>query len=165
MSDNPLIRVSAVVLHNADGHVLTVRKRGTSRFMLPGGKPEAGETPAETAVRECLEETGIDVAPGDVVPLGTFRAAAANEAGHEVEGVVFTYPSPVVVHAPAGEIEELRWLDLNNPLPDDLAPLLSQYVLPAVASTTCPTPPTARVLAVASSGVHEFSKDLRARST
>jgi len=47
-----VIRVSAVVLRNAAGEVLTVRKRNTSRFMLPGGKPDPGETPAETAVRE-----------------------------------------------------------------------------------------------------------------
>ena len=39
-----------------DGHVLTVRKRGTSMFMFPGGKPEAGESPVEAGVREVREE-------------------------------------------------------------------------------------------------------------
>lgn len=133
MSTNPLIHVSAVVLRDIRGHVLTVRKRGTDRFMLPGGKPEDGETTADTAVRECVEETGVMLEAGDVVELGTFRAPAANEADHEVEGAVFTHPDPVVVQAPSAEIEELRWLDLNEPLPDDLAPLLADHVIPALA--------------------------------
>ena len=46
------IRVSAVVIRDADGRVLTVRKRGTSMFMFPGGKPDPGERPVDAAVRE-----------------------------------------------------------------------------------------------------------------
>jgi len=37
-----IIRVSAVVLRDAQGRVLMVRKRGTSMWMNPGGKPEPG---------------------------------------------------------------------------------------------------------------------------
>ncbi len=36
---------------------------------FPGGKREAGETPAETAVRECREETGLDIVTGDVIDV------------------------------------------------------------------------------------------------
>ena len=55
------ITVAAIAFVRADGRVLTVRKRGTSRFMLPGGKPEAGEQPMDTAVREIQEEVSVDV--------------------------------------------------------------------------------------------------------
>ncbi|WP_127481177.1 NUDIX hydrolase [Nocardioides pantholopis] len=131
-AEPPLIGVSAVVLRDARGRVLTVRKRGTARFMLPGGKHEPGESPEQTAVRECSEEVGVHLDPVQLRRLGRFRAAAANEAGHEVEAVVFEHPSvadPVV----AAEIDELRWLDPSaTPLPDDLAPLLAQRVLPAL---------------------------------
>lgn len=34
---------------------------------FPGGKIEAGESPAEAAARECLEETGLSVTIGDVL--------------------------------------------------------------------------------------------------
>lgn len=37
--ESPEIRVSALVLR-VDGAMLMVRKRGTTAFMLPGGKPE-----------------------------------------------------------------------------------------------------------------------------
>ena len=51
--------VTASVCVLRDGALLTVRKRGTSRFMLPGGKLELGETPVECAVREAADKAGI----------------------------------------------------------------------------------------------------------
>ncbi|MDQ4110455.1 MAG: NUDIX domain-containing protein, partial [Actinomycetota bacterium] len=39
--------------------MLTVRKNGTTKFMLPGGKLEPGESAAEAAVREVAEELGV----------------------------------------------------------------------------------------------------------
>ena len=127
-----MIVVSGVVLVADDGTLLTVRKRGTQRFMLPGGKPEAGEDARAAAVRECREEVGVVIAPADLTRLGTFRTAAANEPGHEVIGTIFTHRAPAHV-APGAEIAELRWLDPHaRPLPNDLAPLLAEAVLPAL---------------------------------
>ena len=131
--DERLIRVSAVVLRDESGRVLTVRKLGTSRFMLPGGKPEAGETAAETALREAHEELGVVLDSALLAPLGTFRSAAANEPDHLLESTVFTHP-PVAIAGPAAEIAELRWLDPAAELPDDLAPMLLENVLPALAA-------------------------------
>lgn len=130
---NEIIRVSAVVLRDHQGRVLTVRKRGTARFMLPGGKPEAGESPAETALREVQEELLIDLEPAALRHLGTFLADAANEAATQVHAEVFEHPS-VRVGEPAAEIEELRWLDPTGPRPADLAPLLEHHVLPALTA-------------------------------
>lgn len=128
--------VAAVCLRDADGRILTVRKRGTSSFMLPGGKLEPGETAAEAAVREVAEEVGLEVAA--VVPLGHFVTDAANEPGHLVDAEVFTadLPGEPVV---SGEIDELRWLDPSSHLDlqrDDIAPLLVRHVLPALARVT-----------------------------
>ncbi|WP_232783612.1 NUDIX hydrolase [Mycobacteroides franklinii] len=111
---------------------MTVRKRGSSRFMLPGGKPDPGESAAETAVREVREELSIDLEPAALQPIGVFRAAAANEPGFDVESTVFAHP-PVPVSQPAAEIEELRWQLLDKPYPTDLAPLLTEHVLPILS--------------------------------
>ncbi|MFD0994412.1 8-oxo-dGTP pyrophosphatase MutT (NUDIX family) [Pseudoclavibacter chungangensis] len=128
------IRVSAVVLRDARGRIVTVRKRGTSRFQLPGGKPEAGESAADAAVRECAEETGVALEPAALVPLGRFSAPAANEAGRDVQGDVFASTEPGAAErvSALAEIEEVRLLDPSLPLPDDLAPLLRDHVLPAL---------------------------------
>ncbi len=52
--------------------VLLGRKRtglGTDRIVGPGGKLEPGESPAQAAAREVLEETGVVVDPADLVPI------------------------------------------------------------------------------------------------
>jgi 8-oxo-dGTP diphosphatase len=129
---NPRIVVSAVCVFDADGRLLTVRKSGTDKFMHPGGKPEAGETAAEAASRELEEEVGIVLAPERLKLLGTWLADAANEAATQIEATVFTAPG-VWSARPSAEIAEIRWLDLASELPDDLAPLLTDHVLPALA--------------------------------
>lgn len=131
MTAPKVIEVATVIVRRAGGEILTVRKCGTTRFMLPGGKPEAGETPARTAVRECEEEVGLRIDPHDLRPLGTFTAAAANEPDREVRGTAFVYASDESVTT-QGEIVELRWLDPEAPLPTDLAPLLEHQILPAL---------------------------------
>ena len=124
------IHVSAVVMRDAAGRVLHVRKRGTQMLMLPGGKPESGETAAATALREFAEELGAELDPAQLRFMGEFRAAAANEPGQLVVAQVFIHPHVSGVTACA-EIEELAWLDpLSNR--DDIAPLNTEHIFPAL---------------------------------
>lgn len=62
-STHRVVNVCAVAIRNRDGLVLTVRKRGSDGFMMPGGKPEPGETPLQTACREVNEEIGLTPTP------------------------------------------------------------------------------------------------------
>lgn len=122
---SPTIVVSAVALVR-DGAVLTVRKAGTSRFMLVGGKPDLGESPLDCALRETREEVSLDL--GDLTLLGEFESEAANEPGHRLHSTVYTAElngEPVA----AAEIAELRWTALDGDY-DDLAPMLRINVLP-----------------------------------
>lgn len=127
---HPVITVSAVAFVREDGDILTVRKRGTSRFMLPGGKPEQGESPAEAAVREVREEVGIVLDLGELSLLGAWEADAANEPGHTLDATVFTAALTGIPVA-AAEIAELRWSSPADPF-GDLAPLLRDRVIPAL---------------------------------
>lgn len=124
--------VSAVVIRDELGRVLVVRKRGTSCFMLPGGKIESGETPAQAGVRELLEEVGAVLDPASLVLLGEWTAPAANEPDHHVHGHVFEHPWVPGLSVRA-EIEELLWLHpADMGARGDLAPLLVTRVLPAL---------------------------------
>lgn len=59
----PIIAMGgACAIFDFDGRVLLVRHTyGRLNWELPGGGAEPGESPDETAVREVLEETGLDV--------------------------------------------------------------------------------------------------------
>lgn len=125
--DDRHIVVAAVALVR-DEHVLTVRKRGTERFMLVGGKLEPGESPRDAALRETYEEVGLRI--GAATLLGEFHSAAANEPGHTLHSTVFWVESDDEPVASA-EIAEVRWTPLRDH-PDDLAPMLEHDVLPAI---------------------------------
>ena len=57
----------AAVIINDRGEVLLQLRRDDRRWGLPGGAMEPGEEPAETLVREVLEETALEVVPERIV--------------------------------------------------------------------------------------------------
>ncbi len=125
--------VAAVVIRDEAGRILVVRKAGTRRFMLPGGKIEPGETPDATAVREAREELGIELDRTQLALLGAWTAAAANEDGRTVHGHVYEHPYVAGITA-RSEIDEVAWIPpAEIARRDDIAPLLVQRVLPLYA--------------------------------
>ena len=68
------IPVGVHVLVERGGQVLLMRRAGTGFFdglySLPGGHVEAGESLPVAAAREMEEETGLVIAPGDLVCEG-----------------------------------------------------------------------------------------------
>lgn len=124
----PAIRIAAALIDDGGGSLLLVRKHGTLRFMLAGGKIEGGETPFEALVRELAEELGL--AATDARLLGRFSAPAANEPGHVVDADVFHLTvMPATLQAEA-EIEEAIWATPDEAALLPLAPLMRLHVLP-----------------------------------
>ncbi len=122
--------VSAVVMRDDAGRILVVRKQGTSRYMLPGGKIEPGESPDQTAVREAHEELGVDLDPELLTFVGEWTAPAANESGHTVHGHIYEHPWVPGVDV-RNEIAESQWVSpADLACRDDIAPLLQNRVLP-----------------------------------
>ena len=129
----PTIRIAAAVIVDDAGRILLVRKRGTIAWMQPGGKVEPGELPADTLARELAEELGLTLDAADFEHWGRFGAAAANEPGHVVDCDIYAVTietEPVV----AAEIEELRWVELDD-ASITIAPLALEHVWPRLRAT------------------------------
>lgn len=126
--------ISAVCFRDEQGRILTVRKRGTSKFMLVGGKLEPGEDPATAAVREVAEEVRLEIRLDELELLGTFDSDAANETDTRIASTVYLAPLPGgATPESAAEIAELAWLDpATASARDDLAPLLQHHVIPVL---------------------------------
>ncbi|GHD23188.1 putative MutT/NUDIX-like protein [Nocardiopsis kunsanensis] len=56
---NTLVPASNLLVVDDHGAVLLQRRRDTGQWALPGGAQDIGESAAQCAVRECVEETGI----------------------------------------------------------------------------------------------------------
>jgi 8-oxo-dGTP diphosphatase len=124
-----IISVVAALIRDNNGRVLLVRKRGTSAFMQPGGKRDAGESDAAALAREIVEELGCRVSENSARPLGVFDADAVNEPGLLVRAAVYAVDVEGAIE-PRAEIDQVIWVD-PRALPDlPFAPLTRDHVLP-----------------------------------
>ncbi len=69
----PKVGAEAAIF-DAEGRILLVRRNDDGRWCLPCGWVEPNEAPAEAAVRETREETGLEVRPLQLVDVFTRRA-------------------------------------------------------------------------------------------
>lgn len=128
-----VLRISAVLVTDDAGRILLVRKRGTSRFMQPGGKLEPGESFAAAAAREMGEELGLTVPASGLEDLGHWYGPAANEEDTFIDAGLFGWSLPAGSPQPAAaaEIEEILWISPAAAAErTDLSPLLSERILP-----------------------------------
>ena len=132
-----VLTLSAVLVRDTAGRILLVRKRGTTKFMQPGGKLEPGESFSAAAAREMKEEIGLDVPESDLEYLGDWYGPAANEDNTFINAGLFAYSLPDAGGTPgaravaAAEIEELLWTDPAQALArNDISPLLRDHILP-----------------------------------
>jgi 8-oxo-dGTP pyrophosphatase MutT (NUDIX family) len=79
---------SALVRDEA-GRVLLLRRPDNNLWTIPTGGLKKGETVRECAVRECREETGIEIETGALVG-------------------VFTTPDHVIEYIKGGKVDEVR---------------------------------------------------------
>jgi ADP-ribose pyrophosphatase YjhB (NUDIX family) len=120
----PTWQVGAAAAVVADGRLLLVRHRYRDRWGLPGGVTNRSEDPADTAVRETREETGVPV----VLRGEAVSGAAARWQRLDVAYAAVLAPGarPEDAHVASPEIAEVRWWPLDGlpPLQPEAATLL-----------------------------------------
>jgi ADP-ribose pyrophosphatase YjhB (NUDIX family) len=120
MEKRPGVGVAVMVL--MQGKVLLGRRNddpekagsllhGEGTWTLPGGKLDFHERPAEGAVRECLEETGINIKNPLLMSVG-------NEMVHDAHFITLGFLSSEFEGEPTvmepEEITEWRWFPLGE---------------------------------------------------
>ena len=131
MPEGGVVRsAGGVVLRQQDVLLIRVSDiKGRPVWSFPKGRLDAGETPAQAALREVMEETGwycrIDA------DLSTTEYWFQREGRRCRKTVVWFKMSPLELSGvPDGEVEEVQWVDLDEAprrltYPSDVA-LLSQ---------------------------------------
>lgn len=114
--DSGMKRVVAKIALLNDGKLCMGKRNDNGAYTEPGGNVEQGESPLDGIVRETYEETGIELNPDEVKPLG--RAVVKNEEGEEIE--VHTFQAEVdskrttTKEDPDGEVSHWEWFDISN---------------------------------------------------
>jgi 8-oxo-dGTP pyrophosphatase MutT (NUDIX family) len=114
--------VTAVVL-DEDGRLLLGRRSDTGRWALITGIIDPGEQPADAAVRECEEETGVMVVPERLTGVSVSEPIV-HANGDRAQYLELTF----LCRAVGGEARvnddeslEVGWFD-RDALPGDLGP-------------------------------------------
>jgi 8-oxo-dGTP diphosphatase len=129
----PYLAVSAAIFR--DDRVLIVRRAlppAHGLHTLPGGAVELGETLEEAVIREVREETGLKIAPLELVG---FRQAIARDAAGRVERHFVILPFAA------------RWIDGEISLNEELAE--AQWREPAELAGLKTTEGLAQIVALA----------------
>ena len=99
------------VVRNPKGEILAIYRR--NRWDLPKGKLDPGETFAEAAVREVMEETGIrDVTLGPLITtsMHAFRTRRNQRALKVTKWYAMTSPKQKLKWQVEEDIEEATWI-------------------------------------------------------
>ena len=90
--------------------ILVAKSFGKSKYYIPGGKRDNGETDHQTLIRESKEELNIDIIDNSIEFVGIFSAQAhGQDEGVEVK--MSCYKAQFIGEIKANsEIEDIKWV-------------------------------------------------------
>ncbi len=111
---NSVVPSANVIVVNNSGEILMIRRSDNDNWALPGGAMDLGESLPAAAVRETLEETGVQVEITGLVgiytdPRHVILYTSNGEARQEFS-VVFTAAPLSGTSTPSDESREVRWI-------------------------------------------------------
>ena len=111
---NSVVPSANVIVVNDQGDILLIRRTDNGNWAVPGGAVDLGESVAQAAVRETLEESGIECAVTGVVgiysdPRHVILYTSNGEARQEFS-IVLTARAVSGQRAPSSESSEVRWV-------------------------------------------------------
>lgn len=135
-------RLSAsVVVRNSAGDLLLLLRPDTQRWTIPTGGLKKNETLTRCAIRECREETGLDVEITYLV--GVFsdpRHISAYPDGEVRQPVNVCFDATVISGTPTTneEAAEIAWVPVTQLDNYDIHPSIRRRIAHALADTKTP---------------------------
>lgn len=107
----------------AAGHILTGKRRDNGLWTNPGGHMDAGESPYQAAIREVLEESGIDIAGNPGLRQVNAERIVSHRTGKEFAVLAFMCDMcdialPTIELDPDQEMSEWRWVPIARYTPE-----------------------------------------------
>jgi 8-oxo-dGTP pyrophosphatase MutT (NUDIX family) len=117
---NSLVPSVNVIVVNSAGEVLMIRRTDNGNWALPGGAIDLGESVAQAAVRETLEETGIECAVTGITgiysdPRHVILYTSNGEVRQEFS-IVLTARPLAGQPTPSSESSDVRWVPASEVL-------------------------------------------------
>jgi len=111
---NSLVPSVNVVVGNEEGSILLIRRSDNGNWAVPGGAVDLGESVAQAAVRETLEESGIECEVTGIVgiysdPRHVILYTSNGEVRQEFS-IVLTARALSGQPTPSSESSEVRWV-------------------------------------------------------
>jgi ADP-ribose pyrophosphatase YjhB (NUDIX family) len=111
---NSLVPAGNVVVVDDAGELLLIRRTDNGNWAVPGGAVDLGESVAQAAVRETLEESGIECAITGIVgiysdPKHVILYTSNGEARQEFS-IVLTARPLTGQPTPGSESSQVRWV-------------------------------------------------------
>ncbi len=101
-------------IETRNGQILSTKSKGKTKYYLPGGKRDNGETDEQTLIREITEELSLVITPNTSKYIGTFMAQSDGaKEGVIVKMTCYSAEYTGTMKA-ASEIEEIRWLNYKD---------------------------------------------------
>lgn len=123
------------VLFDGGGRVLLVRRGrppGAGTWSLPGGRIEAGEAPADAAVREVFEETSLRTRA--VCSLGVVDVAAEGYRYAIHEHLLALVDPPASALRAGDDASEVRWVAIAALADFAVSPAVAQVIARGVTA-------------------------------
>ena len=115
---NSMVPSVNVVVTNADGDVLLIRRTDNQNWAVPGGAIDLGESMVQAAIRETKEESGIDCSITGLVgiytdPKHVILYTSNGEARQEFS-ILLTARATGGAATPSDESSEVRWVPRDD---------------------------------------------------
>ncbi len=101
-------------IETKNGQILSTKSIGKTKYYIPGGKRELGETDEQTLVREILEELDVRIKNNTIKYVGTFKAQSDGAKKGVIVKMTCYRAEYDGVLCPKSEIEEIKWLNYND---------------------------------------------------